>query len=69
MGVDYRIHIIIICNFVIEGNVFTKNLPLSKKCSLWNILREVRQTKLIIACVHLFFFVDGNQSVCRKPWG
>lgn len=55
MGVDYRIHIIIICNFVIEGHVFTKNLPLSKKCSLWNILREVRQTKLIIACVHLYF--------------
>ena len=48
MGVDYRIHILIICNFVIEGRVFTKNLPLSKKFSLWNILREVRQTKLII---------------------
>ena len=53
MGVDYRIHIIIICNFVIEGHVFTKNLPLSKKCSLWNILREVRQTKLIII-LHVF---------------
>lgn len=54
MGVDYRIHIIIIIyNFVIEGHVVTKNLPLSKKCSLWNILREVRQTKLIII-LHVF---------------
>lgn len=53
MGVDYRIHIIIIRNFVIEGHVFTKNLPLSKECSLWNILREVRQTKLIII-LHVF---------------